>query len=65
MRQRLQRLGLRSHVPVVHVPVADGPQGLPVGVTIVGAVGADRATLRAADWIHTRLGGGEQDREEG
>jgi Asp-tRNA(Asn)/Glu-tRNA(Gln) amidotransferase A subunit family amidase len=58
------RIWTLLHVPVVHVPVADGPQGLPVGVTIVGAVGADRATLRAADWIHSSLGGGEQNREE-
>jgi Asp-tRNA(Asn)/Glu-tRNA(Gln) amidotransferase A subunit family amidase len=32
---------------------------LPVGVTVAGAVGADRATLRAADWIHARLDGSE------
>jgi Asp-tRNA(Asn)/Glu-tRNA(Gln) amidotransferase A subunit family amidase len=43
---------------VMHVPVADGPQGLPVGITVVGAVGADRAMLLAAEWIHARLGGG-------
>jgi Asp-tRNA(Asn)/Glu-tRNA(Gln) amidotransferase A subunit family amidase len=55
------RIWTLLRVPVVHVPVplASGPQGLPVGVTIAGAVGADRATLRAADWIHARLGGTE------
>jgi Asp-tRNA(Asn)/Glu-tRNA(Gln) amidotransferase A subunit family amidase len=54
------RIWTLLHVPVVHVPVAHGPHGLPVGVTVVGAVGADRATLRAAEWIHARLGGSER-----
>jgi Asp-tRNA(Asn)/Glu-tRNA(Gln) amidotransferase A subunit family amidase len=54
------RIWTLLHVPVVHVPVAHGPQGLPVGVSVVGAVGADRAMLRAAEWIHARLGGVEQ-----
>jgi Asp-tRNA(Asn)/Glu-tRNA(Gln) amidotransferase A subunit family amidase len=53
------RIWTLLHVPVVHVPVADGPHGLPVGVTIAGAVGSDRTTLRAADWIHARLRGSE------
>jgi Asp-tRNA(Asn)/Glu-tRNA(Gln) amidotransferase A subunit family amidase len=43
----------------VHLPVGHGPHGLPVGISVVGSVGADRATLRAADWIHARLGGSE------
>jgi Asp-tRNA(Asn)/Glu-tRNA(Gln) amidotransferase A subunit family amidase len=30
---------------------------LPLGISVVGTVGADRATLRAAEWIHARLGG--------
>jgi Asp-tRNA(Asn)/Glu-tRNA(Gln) amidotransferase A subunit family amidase len=30
---------------------------LPVGITIAGPIGADRATLLAADWIHARLRG--------
>ena len=51
------RIWTLLHVPVVHVPVARGSHALPLGVTIVGAVGADRATLRAAEWIHARLGG--------
>jgi Asp-tRNA(Asn)/Glu-tRNA(Gln) amidotransferase A subunit family amidase len=48
-------------VPVVHVPVARGPRGLPLGVTVVGPFGRDRATLLAAEWIHTRLGEFEGD----
>jgi amidase len=54
------RLWTLLHVPVVHLPIAHGPRGLPVGVTVAGAVGADRATLRAAHWIHEQLGGGEE-----
>jgi Asp-tRNA(Asn)/Glu-tRNA(Gln) amidotransferase A subunit family amidase len=53
------RIWTLLHVPVVHLPIAHGPRGLPVGLTIAGAVGADRATLRAADWIHARLGASE------
>ena len=53
------RMWTLLQVPVVHVPVARGPHGLPVGVSVVGDVGADRATLRAAEWIHARLGGSE------
>jgi Asp-tRNA(Asn)/Glu-tRNA(Gln) amidotransferase A subunit family amidase len=53
------RIWTLLHVPVVHVPVGSGPHGLPVGVTVAGAVGADRATLRAADWIHAWLAGSE------
>jgi Asp-tRNA(Asn)/Glu-tRNA(Gln) amidotransferase A subunit family amidase len=54
------RIWTLLHLPVVHVPVAHGPHGLPVGLTVVGTVGADRATLRAAEWIHARLGGSER-----
>ena len=53
------RIWTLLRMPVVQLPVASGPQGLPVGVTVAGAVGDDRTTLRAADWIHARLGAGE------
>ena len=43
------------HTPCVHLPSAVGPRGLPVGITIVGPIGGDQATLLAADWIHARL----------
>jgi len=43
-------------VPVVHVPTALGPQRLPLGISVVGPIGADRATLLAADWIQARTG---------
>jgi Asp-tRNA(Asn)/Glu-tRNA(Gln) amidotransferase A subunit family amidase len=59
------RMWTLLHVPVVHVPVAEHGHALPLGVTIVGAVGGDRATLRAAEWIHATLGGEEALDEEG
>jgi Asp-tRNA(Asn)/Glu-tRNA(Gln) amidotransferase A subunit family amidase len=42
-------------VPCIHVPAGSGPHGLPVGVSVVGKLGADRDALLAADWIHARL----------
>jgi Asp-tRNA(Asn)/Glu-tRNA(Gln) amidotransferase A subunit family amidase len=51
------RIWTLLHVPVVHVPVGLGPRGLPLGVTVVGPLAGDRATLLAAEWIHARLGG--------
>jgi amidase len=58
------RMWTLLHVPCVHLPFGRGPRGLPVGVTIAGPLGADRATLLAADWIHAKLGQppGETDR---
>jgi Asp-tRNA(Asn)/Glu-tRNA(Gln) amidotransferase A subunit family amidase len=49
------RMWTLLHTPCVHLPVGRGPRGLPVGVTIAGPIGADRATLLAADWIHAKL----------
>ncbi|MBH60946.1 MAG: amidase [Alphaproteobacteria bacterium] len=43
------------HVPLVHLPVSMGPQGLPVGVQLVGRHGADRNLLSDAQWILERL----------
>jgi amidase len=49
------RIWTLLRVPCVHLPVARGPSGLPIGVSVVGQIGADRETLLAADWIHGRL----------
>jgi len=51
-------------VPVVHVPLARGPRGLPLGVTVVGPFAGDHLTLSAADWIHDRLGESQRVDEE-
>lgn len=42
-------------VPCVHVPSSVGPQGLPLGVQVVGARGSDLETLRCAHWIEAVL----------
>ncbi|HET9762039.1 MAG TPA: amidase, partial [Casimicrobiaceae bacterium] len=50
------RIWTLLRTPCVHVPTAAGPRGLPLGVTVAGPIGADRATLTAADWIHAKIG---------
>ena len=60
------RIWTLLHVPVVHVPVADGSAGIAGRRQRSWAPSAsDRATLRAAEWIHARLGGSGQDRRSG
>jgi Asp-tRNA(Asn)/Glu-tRNA(Gln) amidotransferase A subunit family amidase len=43
------------HVPCITVPAGKGPQGLPVGLTVVARLHEDAKLLAAAHWIHTRL----------
>jgi Asp-tRNA(Asn)/Glu-tRNA(Gln) amidotransferase A subunit family amidase len=43
------------HVPCLTVPAGTGPNGLPVGVQIVGRIGDDARTLAAAQWIQGSL----------
>ncbi len=43
-------------VPCVTVPAGHGPNGLPLGIQIVGPRGADAATLGWARWVESRLG---------
>ena len=38
------------HVPCINIPVYTGPRGLPVGLQMVGPVGADARLLAASDW---------------
>ncbi len=44
-------------LPCVNLPGLRGPQGLPVGVQLVGAAGADRALLEVAASLHPVLMG--------
>jgi Asp-tRNA(Asn)/Glu-tRNA(Gln) amidotransferase A subunit family amidase len=39
------------HVPCVTVPAGPGPDGLPLGIQIVGRHGDDRAVLAWAQWV--------------
>jgi len=49
------RMWTLLRVPCVHVPARSASHRLPLGVSVVGRLRADRATLLAADWIHARL----------
>jgi Asp-tRNA(Asn)/Glu-tRNA(Gln) amidotransferase A subunit family amidase len=44
------------HVPCVTVPAGNGPNGLPLGIQIVGRRGEDRATLAWAQWVAAAIG---------
>ena len=42
-------------LPCLNLPFATGPQGLPVGLQVVGQRYDDHRTLAVAAWIHERL----------
>lgn len=46
-----QALWTMLHVPAITLPLAKGPNGMPVGVQLVGARWADRGLLEAAHWM--------------
>jgi amidase len=50
------RLWTFLDVPCVSLPVGLGPDGLPVGLQLVGRRGSDRALLALADWAFMLLG---------
>ncbi len=43
------------HVPCVSVPAARSPNGMPLGLQVIGRIGDDARTLACAEWIHSRL----------
>ena len=43
------------HTPAVHVPFDQGPNGLPIGLQVIGRIGDDARTLACAHWVQTRL----------
>jgi len=43
------------HVPCVTVPAGTGPNGLPLGIQVVGRRGEDRAVLAWANWVAEAL----------
>ena len=45
------------HVPCVTVPAGTGPNGLPLGIQIVGRQGDDRAVLAWAAWVQAAIAG--------
>lgn len=44
------------HVPCVTVPAGPGPNGLPLGIQVVGRRGEDRAVLAWAQWVASAIG---------
>ncbi|MEM7407702.1 MAG: amidase [Pseudomonadota bacterium] len=42
-------------VPCITLPFGAGPGGLPLGVQLIGATGADEHLLRVASWVEKRL----------
>ena len=44
------------HVPCITVPAGTGPNGMPLGLQIVGRRGEDRAVLAWAQWVAAALG---------
>lgn len=53
------RLWTLLGVPCVHVPMGQGPQGLPIGVTVIGPRWADARVLAAADRLQRAAGQAE------
>jgi amidase len=43
------------HTPTVNIPAGIAPNGMPVGLQVVGSVGADAFTLSAAHALHACL----------
>jgi Asp-tRNA(Asn)/Glu-tRNA(Gln) amidotransferase A subunit family amidase len=43
------------HVPCVTVPAGTGPNGLPLGIQIVGRLGDDKAVLAWARWVEAAI----------
>jgi Asp-tRNA(Asn)/Glu-tRNA(Gln) amidotransferase A subunit family amidase len=50
------RIWTLLHTPAVNLPGFQGPNGLPVGVQVIGPIGMDDRLLAIAAWIHPRLG---------
>ncbi len=44
------------HVPCVTIPAGTGPNGLPLGIQIVGRRGEDRKVLAWANWVAAAIG---------
>jgi Asp-tRNA(Asn)/Glu-tRNA(Gln) amidotransferase A subunit family amidase len=51
------RLWTMFGVPAVTIPVADGPNGLPIGVQLIGPWDQDRELLTIAQWLDARVRG--------
>jgi Asp-tRNA(Asn)/Glu-tRNA(Gln) amidotransferase A subunit family amidase len=50
------RIWTLLHTPAINLPGLQGPNGLPVGVQVIGPIGMDDRLLAIAAWMHPRLG---------
>jgi Asp-tRNA(Asn)/Glu-tRNA(Gln) amidotransferase A subunit family amidase len=53
---RMQGIWTLLHTPTITLPTHRGPKGLPVGIQLVGKIGADEGLLAASRWVWNRLG---------
>lgn len=51
------RIWTALHTPTLHLPVFRGPNGLPMGLQVIGAYRRDAALLAHAAWVERALGG--------
>ncbi len=49
------RMWTSLHVPCLHLPVRNGPQGLPLGITLAARTGAEERLVATARWAAQRL----------
>lgn len=49
------RIWTALHTPTVNIPAGHAPNGMPVGLQVIGPVGSDAATLAAAHALHQQL----------
>jgi Asp-tRNA(Asn)/Glu-tRNA(Gln) amidotransferase A subunit family amidase len=50
----MNRFWTALHVPAINVPFWRNGDGLPLGLQLIGPLGADRALVEVAQWFHTR-----------
>jgi amidase len=44
------------HTPTITLPTHRGPNGLPIGIQLIGRLYEDEALLAAARWVSHQLG---------
>jgi len=53
----MNRIWTALHVPAITVPFWRSAEGMPLGLQLVGKLGADRALIETAQWFHERAAG--------
>ncbi|HMK67388.1 MAG TPA: amidase [Stellaceae bacterium] len=50
----MSRFWTALHVPAISVPLWRSPEGMPMGLQLLGPLGADRSLIEIAQWFHER-----------